>query len=100
VRLNNPQSNLLPGMAVNGQLELRSNRLSFVVPRDALVRRNEKWLLYKVDNGKAKQYEVEIVADMGKQMAIFHPQLQPGQQIVTRGGEGLSDGAAVQVKGK
>lgn len=100
VRLNNPQSNLLPGMAVNGQLELRSNRPSFVVPRDALVRRNEKWLLYNVDGSKAKQYEVEIVADMGKQMAIFHPQLQPGQQIVTRGGEGLSDGAAVQIKGK
>jgi HlyD family secretion protein len=98
VRLNNPQSNLLPGMAVQGQLELRSNRPSFVVPRDALVRRNEKWLLYSVDGGKAKQYEVEMVADMGKQMAIFHPQLQPGQQIVMRGGEGLSDGAAIQVK--
>ena len=39
-----------------------------------------------------------MVADMGKQMAIFHPQLQPGQQIVTRGGEVLSDGAAVQAK--
>ncbi|MBW4670561.1 MAG: hypothetical protein KME60_24870 [Cyanomargarita calcarea GSE-NOS-MK-12-04C] len=38
------------------------------------------------------------IADMGKQMAIFHPQLQPGQQVVVRGGEGLSDGAAVQAK--
>jgi HlyD family secretion protein len=98
VRLNNPQSNLLPGMAVQGQLELRSNRPSFVVPRDALVRRDDKWLLYSVDGGKAKQYELELTADMGKEMAIFHPQLQTGQRVVVRGGEGLSDGAIVQVK--
>lgn len=98
LRLNNPQSSLLPGMAVQGQLGLRSNRPSFLVPRDALVRRDDKWLLYSADGGKAKQYEVELVADMGKEMAIFHPQLQPGQRVVVRGGDGLSDGAIVQAK--
>ena len=96
VRLNNSQRNLLPGMAIQGQLELRSNRPSFVVPRDAAIRREDKWLLYTVDGGKAKQHEVELIADMGKEMAVYNQQLQPGQPIIVRGGEGLSDGAAVQ----
>jgi len=40
------------------------------VPRDALTRRGEQWLIYSVVEGKAKQFEVELIADMGEKMAI------------------------------
>lgn len=97
VRLANPPQELLPGMAIQGELQMPANSPSFVVPRDALTRRGEQWLVYSVVEGKAKQVEVELIADMGENMAISSAQLRAGQPIVVRGGDGLSDGATVQV---
>lgn len=99
VRLDNPPQGLLPGMAITGNLQLPSNTEGFVVSRDALTRRQDKWLVFAVDNGNVKQMEVEMVADMGQQVAISGKELQPGQEIVLRGGDGLRDGAKVKVKG-
>jgi len=50
------------------------------VPRDALTRRGEQWLIYSVVEGKAK-FEVELIADMGEKMAISNEQLV-GQPVV------------------
>lgn len=97
VRLSNPPANLLPGMAVQAELQLPSDTPSFVVPRDALTRREDRWLVFAVADGRARQLEVELVADMGEKMAIANPQLRPGQAIVVRGGDGLRDQAAVKV---
>jgi multidrug efflux pump subunit AcrA (membrane-fusion protein) len=97
VRLENNGQRLLPGMAVTGTLKLPSNRSSFVVTRDALTQRQDEWFVFAIANGKANQIPVELVTDMGKQVAIFSPKLQAGQQIVMRGGDGLREGAPVKV---
>ncbi|RAM49621.1 MAG: efflux RND transporter periplasmic adaptor subunit [Hapalosiphonaceae cyanobacterium JJU2] len=97
VQINKPPSGLLPGMAIAGNLNMPANRPSFVVSRDALTRRQNEWLVFTVADGKAKQIQVEMVADMGKDMAIYHSSLQPGQRIVLRGGDGLQDGAPVKI---
>lgn len=97
VRLDNPPAELLPGMAIAGELQLQTSQPGFVVSRDALVRRADQWLLFTVANGAAKQVPVEVIADMGEKMAISSTQLQTGQPIVVRGGDGLADGAPVQV---
>ncbi|MBW4616651.1 MAG: efflux RND transporter periplasmic adaptor subunit [Desmonostoc vinosum HA7617-LM4] len=96
VQINNPPSRLLPGMAIAGSLNMPTNRSSFVVSRDAITRRQNQWLVFTVADGKAKQIQVEMVADMGKNVAIYHPSLQTGQPIVLRGGDGLQDGAPVK----
>ncbi|AUT00681.1 efflux transporter periplasmic adaptor subunit [Nostoc sp. CENA543] len=97
VQINNPPSGLLPGMAIAGNLTMPSNRSSFVVSRDALTRRQDKWLVFTVAENKAQQLEVEMVADMGEKVAIYHPTLKTGQAIVLRGGDGLQDGVPVKV---
>lgn len=97
VRLENPPDNLLPGMAIQGELQLQVNSPSFVVPRDALSRREDQWLLFTVADGRVNQLEVELIADMGEQMAIANEQLRAGQPVVVRGGDILTDGATVQV---
>ncbi|PMB15158.1 efflux transporter periplasmic adaptor subunit, partial [Fischerella thermalis CCMEE 5319] len=97
VQINNPPSGLLPGMAIAGNLNMPTNRSSFVVSRDALTRRQNEWFVFTVADGKAKQIQVEMVADMGKDMAIYHPSLRAGQRIVLRGGDGLQDGASVKI---
>jgi len=73
----------------SGRTQLRTNSPSFVVPRDALTRRGEQWLIYSVVEGKAKQFEVELIADMGEKMAISNEQLKVGQPVVVCG-DGLS----------
>ena len=96
VRLDNPPEGLLPGMAISANLELPENTPGFVVSRDALTRRQNQWFVYSVENGKARQFQVEMVADMGEKVAISSNELQAGQPIVQKGGDGLKDGAAVK----
>jgi multidrug efflux pump subunit AcrA (membrane-fusion protein) len=97
VSLDNPPPNLLSGMAVTGNLELSSDRPSFVISRDAVTRRQDRWFVYTVAENKAREIEVDLVADMGDRLAIYNPQLRSGQAIVLKGGDGLSEGTAVKV---
>ncbi len=97
VKLDKPPQGLLPGMAITGNLQLSSNNQGFVVSRDALTRRADKWLVFTVENGKAKALEVDMVADMGQQVGISGAGLQNDQNLVLRGGDGLRDGAKVKV---
>ena len=98
VTLDNPPQRLLPGMAVQANLAVPVEREdTFIVPRDALTRRGNEWLLFTVNNDRAKQLEVEMVADLGQEVVIANPELEAGKSIVVRGGDGLRDNAAVQV---
>jgi RND family efflux transporter MFP subunit len=101
VSLDNPPVGLLPGMAIQADLEiplnLANNQNSFIVPRDALVRRGNEWLLFTVNDNQAQPLTVELLADLGENMAITHEQLQTGATIVLNGGEGLRDGSPVKI---
>ncbi|MDJ0900127.1 MAG: efflux RND transporter periplasmic adaptor subunit [Xenococcus sp. MO_188.B8] len=98
VTLDNPPSGLLPGMAIQANLVVPVNREdTFIVPRDALTRRGEQWFLFTVDNNQAQQLEVEMVTDLGQEVAIANSELEAGQAIVVTGGDGLTDNAAVKV---
>ena len=90
---------LLAGMAVAGKLDIPLNTPAFVISRDALTLRRDQWFVFAVADGKARQTQVQLVADMGETVAIYNDALQPGQEIVVRGGDGLRDGAAVKIVG-
>ncbi|VEP14012.1 RND family efflux transporter, MFP subunit [Hyella patelloides LEGE 07179] len=98
VSSDNPPPKLLPGMAIQANLAVPIESLdTFTVPRDALTRRGNEWLLFVVDNDRAQQLEVEIVADLGQEVVIANPQLQEGQSVVVTGGDGLTNDAVVQM---
>ena len=98
VSLDNPPQELLPGMAIQANLAVPFESAdTFIVPRDALTRRGDNWLLFAVNNNRARELNVEMVSDLGLDMAIANPELKEGQEIVVRGGDGLTDSAAVQV---
>ncbi|ESA38346.1 rnd family efflux transporter mfp subunit [Leptolyngbya sp. Heron Island J] len=97
LQLADPPPGLLPGMAIQGTLELASNASGFILSRDALVQRAEEWIVFAITDDQAQAIEVEIVADMGTSVAITSDQLEDGQSIVMRGSEGLQDGAVVNV---
>jgi HlyD family secretion protein len=95
----NPPQGMLPGMAISGALTLPTDRSSFVVSRDALTRRRNEWFVFTIANNKAKPISVELVTDMGKQVAIYSSELRSGQDIVIRGGDGLNEDTPVKVVG-
>ncbi len=97
VQLDEVPEGLIAGMAVTGAVVMPSDRPSFVVSRDVLTLRNSQWFVFTIAQGKAKQVAVDLVADMGEQVAIYNPDLQDGQAIVLRGGDGLRDGGSVKV---
>lgn len=98
VSLDNPPQGLLPGMAIQANLAMPiENVNTFVVPRDALTRRGDDWLLFTVRNNQAQQVNVDMVVDLGEEVVIANPELQEGQEIVVNGGDGLTDNAAVKV---
>lgn len=90
---------LLAGMAVAGKLDIPLNTPAFVISRDALTLRRDQWFVFAVADGKARQVQVELVADMGETVAIYNDALRRGQDIVVRGGDGLRDGAMVKIVG-
>ncbi len=99
INLNQPNRSLLPGMSVEGtiQLAIASTEKVFIVPRDALTNRGEQWVLFVVVNDQVQEHPVEILADLGETLAITQPDLTPGQQIVISGGEGLNQGTTVKI---
>ncbi len=98
VTLDNPPPELLSGMAIQANLEIPvAINDGFVVPRDALTRRGDKWLLFAVENNQAKQLEIQMLGDLGEEVIISNAQLQPGKVIVLTGGDGLRDNSAVKV---
>jgi RND family efflux transporter MFP subunit len=98
VTLDNPPSELLPGMAIQADLEIPVNSADgFMVPRDALTRRGNKWLLFTVKDNQAQQLEVEIVSDLGAEVVVSNPQLRKGQSVVIKGGDGLRPNSPVKV---
>ncbi|MGJ3248176.1 MAG: efflux RND transporter periplasmic adaptor subunit [Elainellaceae cyanobacterium] len=98
VQLDSPPTNLLPGMAIQGQMEQPIDASGFVVSRDALVQRSEQWMVFAVADDQADAIAVDLVADMGEQVAIASPELRDGQLIVVTGSEGLQDGATIQIQ--
>jgi multidrug efflux pump subunit AcrA (membrane-fusion protein) len=97
VELKNPPPGLLPGMAIAGKLRLPATETGFLVSRDALTRRDNQWLIFTIEDGQAQEIAVDLVSDGGEMVAINHPSLFPGQEIVLRGGDGLQDGAKVKI---
>ncbi|MEO1521487.1 MAG: efflux RND transporter periplasmic adaptor subunit [Cyanobacteria bacterium J06633_2] len=97
LQVTSPPASLLPGMAIQGELELPSNTSGFTVSRDSLVQRAGEWMVFAVEDDQVQAIDVEILADMGTSMAIASDQLRDDQSIVIRGAEGLQDGAAVNV---
>ncbi|NEO37581.1 MAG: efflux RND transporter periplasmic adaptor subunit [Moorea sp. SIOASIH] len=98
VNLKNPPKDLLAGMGIQATLDLPIDvEPSFVIPRDAIIKRKNQSLIYTISQGKAQQFTVEILADMGEKVLITNQNLQANQPLVVSGGEGLKNGAPVKI---
>lgn len=99
--VDNPQARLLPGMSAQAAFHLRSEADLVLAPRDALVRRPEGgygvWVVQTAEGSlQASARSVRTGRNVGNRVEIREG-LAPGERVVVRGNEGLSDGQPLRI---
>ncbi len=97
VRLSAVAADWLVGTPVQVSLPRDTPRTAVAVPRDALVERGGKSLIYKVSGeGTAEQIDARIVATVGLWVGIADG-IEPGDKVIVRGAERLAPGQPVEI---
>ena len=87
---------LLPGLAVQAQMDLRHWQ-GWVVPRQAVLRdASGQAYVFQDDHGKAQRVNVKIELDQAERTGISGP-LNPGLPLVVLGNDELRPGMALRV---
>jgi RND family efflux transporter MFP subunit len=94
VRTDNRLS-LIEGMAATVSLPTGPREKSVVVPRDAVIPKFGRTVLFTVENSTAKMIPVKITGYNGMKTGIQSDRLKPGMTIVVKGNERLRDGQKV-----
>lgn len=89
---------LRPGMFARASLKTASKPDTLVIPRTALSLESIGDTVYIATDGKAERREVELGFQEGDSVEVLSG-LAEGEQVVTVGQDGLSDGTPVQVLG-
>lgn len=87
---------LATGQSVRVWLPSGPERTALSIHKDALVRRGGQVLVFVVDEGVAQPRPVQTGATAGARIEVTG--LEPGEQVVVRGNEGLQPGQPVQVR--
>ncbi len=95
----NEEGKLTPGMFARVQVVAEQQSNVLVVPRDAVIQREGKSLVYIAKGGQAIQKEVQTGLQDADRVAILSG-LQEGDHIVVRGQERLEAGQSIEVRDK
>lgn len=97
IRLKNP-GGLVEGMEARALLPTASRQESLLVPRDALVEKFGKNVVFVVEESKAKMVPVAVQGYSGLLVGIAGPGLEAGQQVVVKGNERLFGGEQLNIR--
>ncbi len=97
IRFKNPNG-LVEGMEARALLPTASRRESLLVPRDALVVKFGKNVVFVVEESKAKMVEVAVQGYSGLSVGVAGEGLEAGQQVVVKGNERLFGGEQLVIK--
>ncbi len=95
----NSDARLRPGMFARVRLLFSDERDSVAVPEQSLIPVGEEQYLFKVVDGRAQRYKVEIGQRRQGQVEILQG-LAAGDMVVTAGQLKLRDGSAVKITGE
>ena len=85
------------GQLVSVAVPIRARKISLVVPRDALVLRNNGTFVFRVnDDNIAERIAVELGDSSGEIISVTGP-LHEGDRVAIRGAENLREGSAVKI---
>lgn len=94
--MDNSDNKLYPGAYANVQLPLETVNDALLVPSESLIPVQNGKKIFILENGKAKEVDVEIGARTGKAVRILS-NLNPGDTVLTYGVMALQNGSPVNV---
>ena len=99
VEISNPGGRLKAEMSARIQMDMGTERQALLVPRDAVVMRGQQAGVHvlEADRVRFQQIETGLTTDRGVEVLGG---LRAGTTVVTRGSQGLQDGATVEVQGR
>jgi RND family efflux transporter MFP subunit len=96
VELPNPRGELRPGMYGRGAVTVEVHPGAAVVSANALQISNGKRFVFVVQGDRVQRRQIETGVDGGNWLEVLRG-LNPGDEVVTAGGDGLDDGQQVRV---
>lgn len=91
-----PTQGLFAGMEAKAMLPSGPGFSGLLVPRDAVISKFGKEVVFVAAEGKAQMLPVEVKGYHGLQVAVEAPGLEIGQQVVIKGNERLMPGQALR----
>lgn len=92
----NPEGRLKPGFFADVFLVREVNEKALLIPGEGVVQREDKYLVYVMNNGVAHERAVEIGERLEGKIEILSG-LNPQDLIITSGNHNLEDGSRVKV---
>lgn len=90
-----PRSATADGARIDIQIPIREAKSSLLVPQDAIVPVAGGHVVFVFNEGKAARQVVRLGGGVGDKVIILSG-LAAGERVITKGNEGLSDGAGVK----
>ena len=94
-----PPANLRPGAFAEVSISIAATEDAAVVPQTSVRPSDRGFLAYVAVGGKAEERVVKLGMRTVEGLVEVKSGLKPGELVVTRGSEALSDGASVRVSG-
>ena len=95
-RLNNSDGFLAEGMAARVMLPSSPKVNSLIVPRDAVINKFGRDVVFINEGGMAKMIPVKVTGYQGLKAGVSAEPLKEGQFVITSGNERLRDGVPVR----
>jgi len=87
LRLLPTKDRFFDGMQAHLSLEKSNNKDVLLVPRDAVIKRFGKDVIFVLKDNKALMFPIQVIGFEGKKAAISSPELHVGDKVVTKGNE-------------
>lgn len=97
IEVENPDLRLRPGMFVKADIVVTSRDSAIVIPKNAIVTRNNKPVVYIVEGASAREREVVTGIETREEIEILEGMAE-NEQLVVQGQETLRDKSKVRVR--
>jgi multidrug efflux pump subunit AcrA (membrane-fusion protein) len=94
-----PEVDIPIGVFARGDILVKTNKNALIIPSSALSRKKDGIYVYVIEEGIARQKEVELGIIQDERIEILAG-LSVGQEIVVSGNQELEDGLEVNVLSK
>ena len=98
IEIDNSEYLLRPGIFVEGNILIEKVEDALLIPKEAVVVKDGKGLVFKTKNGTAEQVSFDIVSE-NESYYLVRDAIKDGEEIVVKGASLLSDGTKVNVEG-